>query len=99
MTHYPNDHVLVGAAANIDESFLIQWISMDWDSSDEENWFARMTIQGDCPAVSCLFDPVVPTGEVRGIVVIDRGSYEEVWIAQKSFLTKIKTNIASTYLE
>ena len=81
MTHYPNNHLLVGASANSDEAFMIIWVSLDQDASEEENWLAKLSIQGECPRSACFSDPVEEASEVRGIVVIDRGSHEEVWIA------------------
>ena len=44
MTHYQNNHLLVGASAHYDEAFMIIWVSLDYDASEEENWLARLSI-------------------------------------------------------
>ena len=79
MTHYPNDHIIVAGYTEYWNRLRAVWYDMS--SDDRSNRKVRWEITSNgCPKNECLS---MATSELRGITVVDKGTYEEVWLVQK----------------
>ena len=77
MTSYPNDHIVVLANTKYNNRGRIYFTDMNSDATSNRVFRFKMK-DGSCPKTTCLS---MSTSEYRSITVVDKGSYEEVWIA------------------